>query len=186
VIARENPFRTERLEQLAYRFLDGDWDELWRRLAALGGRGALVGPCGSGKTTLLHELAQRLPARGLRPHLVAAPEPPPQPLGGSDAVLIDGAERLSALAWRRCLRAARGAAILIVTQHRRGRLPTLLETRSTPALLAELVQELFPGHDLDAAALYAATRGDLRRALLTLYDRFASRPVDISSTTDLR
>jgi hypothetical protein len=171
VIARDNPFRTERLEALAFRFLEGDWDQLWSRLAALK-RAALVGPCGSGKTTLLHELARRLPARGLRPHVVVAPERPP-PLGAGDALLIDGAERL-----RRWQSYASEAALVVVTQHRPGPLPTLLDTRTTPALLAALVEELAPGlvPQAEVGTLFARSGGDLRQALLALYDRFAANP----------
>jgi energy-coupling factor transporter ATP-binding protein EcfA2 len=167
VIARENPFHTERLDALAFRFLEGDWEQLWRRLETLK-RATLVGPCGSGKTTLLHELARRLPARGLRPHLIVAPERPPA-LGATDVLLIDGGERLSRRAWP-------SAAFVVVTQHRPGPLPTLLDTRTTPALLAELVEHLLPGHALqsEVGTLFARSGGDLRQALLALYDRFAA------------
>jgi hypothetical protein len=183
VNARENPFRTERLEALAFRFLDGDWEALWARLDRLGRRGALVGPCGSGKTTLLHELARRFPARGLRPRLVSAPAERRATRAFLDgladvdagtALLVDGAERLSLLAWRR-LRAIGGqAGAFVVTRHRPGGPPTLLRMRTTFALLEDLVRELAgPGSPQDLPALFARSQGDLRRALLALYDRWA-------------
>jgi hypothetical protein len=172
VIARENPFRTERLEALPFRFLEGDWARLWARLEAVGGRGALVGPRGSGKTTLLHQMAERLFARGIAPRLLSAPALDDDDLEG-EVLLVDGGERLTPGAWRRLL--ACPAATLVVTQHEPGRLPTLLETRTTPALLGDLVRELVgAAPDLDLPALFAQHRGDLRAALLALYDRWAS------------
>lgn len=183
--ARLNPFRTERLEALAYRFLDGGWDRLWTRLEDCGWRAAIVGPTGSGKTTLLHELAQRLPEHGLELRLLLAPRPGSAPspthfreqigeVSKSDALLVDGAERLSFWAWRRLLAMSSTAGAFIVTQHREGRLPTLVRTRTTPALLAELISELIGEADarLDVVSLFARANGDLRAALLSLYGTY--------------
>ena len=66
--ARENPFRTECVHRVRYRFVDGTWDGLMARLKKLDCRAALVGPDGSGKTTLLDELAPRLERLGFRVH----------------------------------------------------------------------------------------------------------------------
>ena len=182
--ARENPFRSERLAALPFRFVDGGWDELWARFERCGRRAALVGPAGSGKTTLLRELARRLPGRGLAARLVAAPRPGEPDasfwqalarLGPDEAVLLDGGERVGFWAWRRLARATAAAGAVIVTQHREHRLPTLLRTRTTPALLAELVDELAGGHGAlsDLGSLFATAGGDLHRAFLELYDRAA-------------
>ena len=57
--AADNPFRTARLEALAYR----PAVDLVERALVLR-RSAIVGPMGTGKTTLLGELARGLRARG--------------------------------------------------------------------------------------------------------------------------
>ena len=188
--AADNPFRVERLEALRYRAPGFDWAALLARLEKQGGRGALRGVEGSGKTTLLHELGDRLATQGrevrrLRPDLddrrLAASQLQEFATGAgpSMALLLDGADRVGALAWRRLLRAARGAAVLVVTTHREGRLPTLHRCRTSPALLAELIDELAPlglGGE-GAVALFARSDGNVRRALRTLYDR-AARSTD--------
>lgn len=184
--AADNPFRVERLEALHYRAPGFDWAALMARLRSQGGFGALRGPEGSGKTTLLHELGDRLGAEGfelrrLRPDLddrrLAAHQLSEfgTDVSSSTALLLDGADRVGPLAWRRLLRAARGAAVLVVTTHREGRLPTLHRCRTSPALLAELIDELVPfgpGGE-GAVALFARSEGNVRRALRTLYDRAA-------------
>lgn len=59
--ARLNPFRTERVERLPFRFADGwHWERLFAELKSRGFRAAIVGPHGSGKTTLLEQLGERL------------------------------------------------------------------------------------------------------------------------------
>lgn len=197
--ARENPFRSTCLERLAYRLPGGTWDEYWARLATLGYRAAIVGPEGTGKTTLLEHLARSLPTRGFRVHLLRAwpghgyalpyrvadkttPRDTPWPpadlvLDARDLLLLDSAEQLSFLAWRRFRRQVANAGGLIITTHRAGRLPTWVRTRPTPALLADLVAELlgtpiWPGDD-SPAALFAQHHGDLRACLRALYDRHA-------------
>jgi hypothetical protein len=187
--ARDNPFRTERLESLSYRFLDGGWDQLWARLETLGGRGAIVGPRGSGKTTLLHEMAHQLALRSRHARLVHAPG------GGSsiapsqfwveldrlqpeDALLIDGGERLSFLDWRRVKRLARDASTVVVTRHSAGALPTLHRTRTDPALLETLASELLGRSMHGLQPLHDRCQGDVRQALLTLYDQWALGAAD--------
>src|ERR1051325_1150865 len=64
--ARENPFRVERVLTVRFRPLETSWDELRRRLLALGDRAAICGPEGSGKTTLLEDLAHQLSSAGRR------------------------------------------------------------------------------------------------------------------------
>ena len=153
--ARENPFATERLEQVSYRFLDESWDELLARLAVLNYRGAIVGPEGRGKTTLFEELQRRLAERGLH-----------------EIIFFDGIEKLSLLQWQRLKLRAQNAQGLIVTTHRRGRLPTLIECATTPELFRDVVEELLArdisGYDLEG--IYWRHQGNMRLALLEMYD----------------
>jgi hypothetical protein len=67
----------------------------------------------------------------------------------------------------------------VVTRHAPGRLPTLVEMQTEPALLHELVATLAPAdvvrlepHLVD---LWARNDGDLRACLRALYDLYAGR-----------
>ncbi|MBI3854417.1 MAG: hypothetical protein HY293_01865, partial [Planctomycetes bacterium] len=181
--ARDNPFRTERILELRYR-LPSSWDELLDRWEALGRRAAIVGPHGTGKTTLLEDLAPKLRARDYAVHELRldAEHPDFEPgilescfrsLGGRDVILLDGAEQLGKSSWSRFERRSRAAAGLVVTSHRAGLLPTLIETRTTPELLVELVAQLLgdcpPEIRALAPRLFKKHRGNLREALGELY-----------------
>ena len=97
-----------------------------------------------------------------------------------DCLLVDGAERLAPGSWRRVERKSRAAGGLVITSHRAGLLPTLLECQTTPVLLAELVHDLLdevPGdqdHHSDGELL-ARHGGNVRDALRELYDLWAAR-----------
>ena len=215
-LPRENPFRTERLDRLAYRSpATGeplDPELLLDRFEELGLRGALVGPEGSGKTTLLDALARGLTRRGFdvrrlragpgagvggaglvdrltRPGRRSPALPGAGALsstGPSTVLIVDGLDRLAGPDRRRIGRASRQAAGLLAAVHRRPRggaraLPALVECTTSPVLLAALVLRLTAGtavrpEDLPPAdALHARHRGDLRSALLELYDLCAGR-----------
>jgi hypothetical protein len=183
--ARENPFRTERIGRLGFRHPALPVDAIHRRLLELGCRAAIVGPHGSGKTTLLRELGRRLASEGLRVQrwFLNADGPAPKTrtlvrearsLGARDVLLFDGAGHLPRLGWWRVVHACRGAGGLLVTAHSQGLLPTLVETRTDAALLAELTCELTgPSarriHPL-LEELRAVHRGNLREVFLALYD----------------
>ncbi|MFL6203121.1 MAG: hypothetical protein ACJ76J_28465 [Thermoanaerobaculia bacterium] len=178
--ARDNPFASDRVEKLRYRLPEGlTWDELLERLAALRFRAALVGAHGRGKTTLLEELAPRLTARGFRVRTVTLRQDERRVawkrfrgLGADDVLFLDGAELLGRLAWLRVRLSCRRAGGLIVTSHRPGLLPTLLECDTTPELLAGLVREL-TGEELETGELFIRHGGNLRLAFWEMYDRRA-------------
>lgn len=154
----------------------------------------MVGPEGHGKSTLLGELGRRLAAAGwrIRRHQLHFGErrlPPTvrvallADLTATDLILLDGAEQLSWLAWRNLDRATRRAGGLIVTSHRTGLLPTLLDCPSAPELLDALINELVSDqpaaalpHLPSAAELWARHAGNQRDALLELYDLCARHP----------
>ena len=190
--ARLNPFRAERVESLRFRFAGEDWPAARRRLETLGWRGAIVGPEGSGKTTLLLELAARLEAEGRAVRLLLADGR--TRVGPAEfealatavrqtpgAVLLDGADRFSALQWWRLRRAARGTAGLVTTLHCAGRWPTWLTCAPSPGLFVGLVGELL-GHEggpgfvsrVELEHLFARHGGNVRAALRALYDRWAA------------
>lgn len=198
---RDNPFAVQRIAALRHHLEAADWQAIERRLVALAFRGALVAPEGHGKSRLLAALADRLAAQGFRPRRIqlAAGErwlisahratllADAQP---QDLLLVDGAEQLAPLAWRWLRWRSRSARGLLITSHVPGLLPTLWEPSTSPALLATLVGELLASAaarppigdspvsaqlpalpDLDS--LWRHHRGNLRDALLALYDHSA-------------
>lgn len=184
--ARDNPFAVERVHRIRYRLAESTWEDLMDRLAALGYRGAIVGPHGHGKTTLLEDLAPRLEDRGFRmrkatfragERRLGAARKVLRGLTSQDILLIDGAEQLGRLAWLQLRLRSRAAGGLVVTSHNPGLLPTLHECRTTPELLVGIVRELLgpeaERHDLDG--LFRRHGGNLRGALREMYDVYAGR-----------
>lgn len=184
---RENPFASHRLESLPFRFPEGlNWDVFLDRCLDFKWRGAIVGPRGSGKTTLLEQLAPRLRERDLRPQLFRIHAESPlaekralltrvRAMRAPDLLLLDGAEQFTTREWLTLCSAASPLAGCIITVHRTSRLPTLLETRTSPTLLAELAAQL-TGERLsnaDAAVLFKRHVGNLRECLRALYDQHA-------------
>ena len=183
--ARENPFASHRIERLAYRFpVDDGWNPLLARLEAQNWRGAIVGPHGTGKTTLIEQLAPQLTARGFQPRLLGlrAEDTATEKRAilntvfeATDFLLLDGAEQLSVIQWLSFQAMMRNVAGCVLTVHRAGRLPTLLQTTPSPRLLAELIERL-SGATLpenEVAALFRKHRSNLRECLRSLYDRWA-------------
>jgi len=183
----DNPFASHRVEGLAYRFDGFSLEALCRRLDELGGRAAIVGPEGSGKTTLLQGLAPGLSGTTIWVRLGASCHRPwhtaraqlPSPVAEKHTVLIDGAEQLGPLGWRRFLFAIRSAGRLVATLHRPGLLPTLIECRPSCDLLRDLVKELAPTQAPQLASelddLFRRHDGNIRLCLRDLYDLFAGR-----------
>jgi hypothetical protein len=183
----DNPFASHRVEGLPFRQNGSSCKSLVRRLVDLGGRAAIVGPKGSGKTTLLEEFARNLTADPLMVRLPGSCRDPwrtavdqlPRPLTKDHAVLIDGAEQLGLLGWRRFLMTTRHTGFLIATLHRPGILPTLIECRTDRRLLSELVSELAPADAPALAphlgALFERHGGNIRLCLWELYDLYAGR-----------
>jgi hypothetical protein len=190
VRARDNPFAAQRILRLRYRLSGTSWEEVLERLAALGHRAAVVGPHGRGKSTFLEDLRARLEDRGLHTRAVVLHRgerrlTPLQEeslfagLSREDVLLLDGAEQLGRLAWLRVRRRSLAAGGLVVTSHRPGLLPTLIDCRTSPELLASILRDLL-GPEAETLApaaeeLFARHGGNLRHALRELYDLYASR-----------
>ena len=187
MLAREKPFCSSRLDALPFQ-LPGShtWESLMARLASTQYCASIVGPHGSGKSTLIEQLAPRLEERGLTPRLVRLSAESRmadkdavltlvRTLRAPDVLLLDGAEQLSTRQWLPLRGAVDALAGCIITVHRTSRLPTLLETETSPALLEHLVGELTGGRlpNGEAANLHARHRGNMRECLRELYDRWA-------------
>jgi hypothetical protein len=159
-------------------------------LADIGRRGAvgIEGPHGTGKSTLLAALAaeaaaggrqasvwrldRRRDARRVARALLWAP--------AGSVVCLDGWEAIGGLGrWMIRFVARRRGVALVVTSHRPTRLPLVIRTAGSLPLLEAIVERLpSAGGLIDRADLAAAchTRaGNLREALLDLYDRFEAR-----------
>jgi GTPase SAR1 family protein len=185
---RENPFRVDCFERLAFEPPGSTWAELLARLERLGYRAAIVGPHGSGKTTLLDRLVPELRTRGFRVRRARLNDERPAPPASMlehvetrDCVVLDGRERLGPLAWRRFAGRAERAGGLIVTAHRRGRLPVLVETGTSVELLRRLGRRL-AGPTFDAVCPDPVTildrhDGNLRAVWFELFDRAGIQPV---------
>jgi len=185
--ARDNPFASHRIEALAYRFTaDDDWDKLLGRLEATAWRGAIVGPHGAGKTAVLAQLEPLLMARGYKPRRVTlrAPDHASErqealasiaTMRAPDFLMLDGAEMLTTRQWLSLQSTAAVCAGCLITQHRTGRLSTVLTCEVTPALLDGLVHELCDAWlpDGEAQRLFSRHHGNLRECFGELYDRWA-------------
>lgn len=183
--ARDNPFGIERLEGIRFRAAGRSFEQLMAELEQMAYRAAVVGADGSGKTTLLGQIAEYLSGRGLgaRSIFTSLDEPFSRQqrraflaeLGAGEIVLLDGADHLSGLAWRAFKKSVlRKAGGLIITSHKPGLMPTLLECETTENLLAELVEELLAGKEgmdgIDLPGIYNRHNGNIRDCLRHLYD----------------
>ena len=183
----DNPFSSENLESLAFRFPAGStWDTLLARCAESNYRGAIVGPPGSGKSVLIAQLAQYLAERGLTPRIFRlsaesrriekdAVLAEVRRMRAPDVLLLDGAEQLNTHEWLMLRSVIDALAGCIITLHRTGRLPTLIETVTSSELLDDLATEITGGRLPvgEAPAIYARYRGNLRDAFRELRDCWA-------------
>lgn len=182
--ADQNPFRVARIEGLAYRAPDFDWEVFLARLEAPGLRGAIVGPHGSGKTTLLLEAQSRLMERGVpvrygflneetrfkaRQALALVAETPRE-----SVLFLDGAEQLDALTWTWLRWRPRWLRGVVISIHQPGRLPTIHTTETGEGLLRELLEQLlgeaWPRYWPRAREHFARCGGNIREVLFALYD----------------
>ena len=191
-LAPTNPFstrsiRTGRIPPLDDAGYPLRLAEVLADLTRRGGSAAIVGPHGSGKTTLLRHLGDAMEGRGQRVARVLHGEQGVVTLlravvrGG--VVCVDSWERLRrpAAVLVRWLARIRGTR-LVVTAHRPGPLPTLWACRTSPALLAAIVDRL-PEHGgllpsertVQIEDAFRRSKGDIREALFALYDRFEER-----------
>jgi len=183
--ARENPFRTERILRIRYRFAHGALALLCRRWEKQNRLGAIVGPPGTGKTTLLEDLGTRLLQQGQSLRWVrlggngserpqALPADFPNRLEPHEVLLLDGAEQLTSRAWRSLRRRSRNAHGLLITAHTEGLLPNLHACQTTLELTEGIVATLLgqSGHPLHGQVthLFHVHRGNVRDVLRSLYN----------------
>lgn len=177
VKARENPLATNKLESLPFRFTDCDRDYFYNKLKKMHYRGALVGAEGSGKTSLLLEIARNL--HQFEPVLIRLSGGKRNlplsfwlsPLNSKNIVFVDSAENLPFYLFFLLKLKCHFASGLIVTAHKEGLLPTLINCRTSVELLDELIETLL-GYKLAperVEALYKRSGGNIRLAFMHLY-----------------
>ena len=183
--ARDNPFCAERMELISYRPINTSLENIWARLAFLNYRAAIVGAEGSGKTTFLGDLKKYLAGKGFVVRSIFVNESNPMTklnrekflmgLKPGEIVLLDGADHLGRFVWagfkKRVLKSASG---LVITSHRKGMLPMLIECSTTAELFVELVSQILPeDNQIDKELLiqtYNQNSGNIRHCLRQMYD----------------
>ena len=183
--ARDNPFAMDRIHAIRFRPQGGTFLEVLARLRELNYRAAIVGPDGSGKTTLLEDLERLFAEQGIKTRTVFVNDTSPltdpacrrllAELDRDELLLLDGADLVPRSCWsllkRHTITHTYG---LVITSHRAGLLPTLLECTTSPSLLQEIVRELQPpDHPIPTEslnALFHRHQGNLRDCLRELYD----------------
>jgi hypothetical protein len=202
--AGENPFSVQRIHRLPYLFADdvtlaGMSDLFWQRCERGWRRQVLVGPHGSGKSTLLRELGDYWGSQGILVQRLAAPDfPRPEArdaawraaadlrsevdqrgLARRRVLLVDGGERLSWIRWQQLQWRYRRFGILMTT-HRRGRLPVLSECQTSAERFVALCRALLKDQPMRVQAAFALPvlcevydrqRGNVRNCFFELYDR---------------
>ncbi len=186
--ARDNPFAVERVHAIRYRPPNTTLDAILARLHGLNCRAAITGPEGSGKTTLLEDLQGALEREGRKTRLVFVNDTSPldapacrrllAELTPDEVMLLDGADIVSRSCWslikRHTITHAYG---LVITSHRPGLLPTLIECTTTPDLFRQIASELaLAGRPIPSTLLdnlYTRHQGNLRACLRDLYDLYA-------------
>lgn len=189
--ARENPFRSEAIDALAYT-PGGHVENLFRALPGQQFRGQIIGAKGTGKTTLLRDLQRLLENHHTLVSMRLTEDFPgftknqwAQLTSSSKntLVIIDGAEQLTSRHQKKLVRISKRWGGLILTSHQNLRkyektLPVLCVTRPNAEEFTILAQELDPSLTGDKTEeLYTLHNGNLRNAFRHLYDLWADDEV---------
>lgn len=181
ITARDNPFTAARIHALPYSPHGASFEALHERWNALGRRAAIVGPHGTGKSTCLKQLAAdfeqqryrvlRLTLNDTHAWFTPGELETLHALDTQTIVLLDGAEQLGPLGWYQFKRMTRKGGGVLITMHQPGRLPTLLQTQTSPDLLKQLLVALgvTTWRDEQIVRLFERFEGNIRDIFHHLY-----------------
>mgnify|MGYP000215223001 CR=1 FL=1 len=186
--AKDNPFRSQRLNAIGYISQDEPLRAICERLEEMKSIVAVVGPHGSGKSTLLRHLQKRFDSDGYRTHQLFISRDVKLPwkrvtecvetMRPSEVLFFDGANHLPTRRFCRLKKMIRKKdAGLVITSHTEGLLPTLVQCRTNPDLLKEIVSRLLPDEPVESwksEALFHQHHGNIRDCLWQLYDEYGS------------
>lgn len=91
-------------------------------------------------------------------------------------IFLDGAEQLSWRSWRRFQAVTAHCSGLVISQHRRGKLPLWVKTETNIEMFQEFVRRLAPNvdwRDGELERMFLDSKGNIREALWSCYDRVA-------------
>ncbi|TWT58196.1 hypothetical protein KOR42_15670 [Thalassoglobus neptunius] len=185
--ARANPFRSENIDNLEYRFDEGSLGELIASMEQSGFRGAIVGRKGTGKTTLLRDLFRELQRRQIPVTLLRLQDDGSRrnlrkfretmkDLPATHILLLDTAGLLNWWDWRRVQEESQKLRGLVISCHRPGRMPTLHTCQSTPRQLIRFTRSLAGEEacsEARLAQLFRRNRGNIRECFRELYNHFS-------------
>ena len=183
-----NPFRTSALDLIPYFFDDGDSvDKIWEDFLNLNMRAAITGPKGRGKTRLMEVLAPFINEAGYKTRYMKLSREN-RGISNKDLgelrehgdrrtiILLDGCEQMSAIRWHLFyLKVSGNFAGILISNHRKNRLPLLRECKTSLSLLRKCVDHLTRGTGIHVSDtilndLYLKHHGNIREVFLELYD----------------
>lgn len=184
--ARDNPFATDRTERLLYfrpEWMGASMSELTNRWEKLDRRAEILGRHGAGKSTLLATWKQHLESEHqpvidlfLNRESNGFNEAQWQKIEAchGKTIILDGEEQLSWRQRHRFYQLTKHAVGILVTRHKKGRLPTLCHLDPGIETLHRCIQELAPEHYPSLSPLlpkwWKQYRGNIREILLRCYD----------------
>ncbi len=190
VLAKDNPFVVQRTDAISFDFAETDFEDIASFAHHVGTsnfRGAILGPHGHGKTTLLCDLQKWFLSQEIDCELVFLPrEKAPRQATLAETIqrgrrgaiiLLDGIERLPFVARQRLVGQSKSFNGFIATTHRRGRLPTLIQCRTSQRTLMAILDALeLKRPEIRAAGipLLSKYNGNMRFVLRELYDQYAN------------
>ncbi|MFK7910883.1 MAG: hypothetical protein AB8F34_09785 [Akkermansiaceae bacterium] len=190
MLARENPFATDRVEKLLRfnpEWSGTSWAKLDKKWNLLGRHATITGRHGSGKTCFLDAWAARHTEmtgyQTLRIFLNHEQKTMSDlqwnDLSQCDGkiIILDGEEQLNFRARSKFYKLTKNATGILVTRHSQGRLPTLIHLDPNMAVLSTCVKKLAPAQYKELAPLlpelWRKHHRNIRHILLECYDSSA-------------
>lgn len=184
--ARENPFATDRIEQLLVfnpEWCGTTWSEIDTQWQKLGRRASLTGRHGAGKTTFIDAWQKRLHQNGHQTvrlflnrecHTLQSNHWNSLKNCSGKIILLDGEEQLGWLARRKFYQYSKHAKGLLVSRHSQGKLPPLLDFHPDIQTVEHCIQKIAPDHfgqlSPHLADWWQQHDGNIRHILLRCYD----------------